>query len=123
MTQYHFGDFRWLGQPLEPVPLLYLLSLLQGFGAVLTALAVLGLGLAWRRRRAEAILLLAFPVVYLAFLMPKQLFFPRFTIPLLPNLALLAAYGLVALAPRLGAAWERRRRVAALAVLLAAVLL
>ena len=31
-VQYGYGNQRWLGQPLEPVPLLYLTSLLQGFG-------------------------------------------------------------------------------------------
>ena len=120
LTQYHFGDNRWLGQPLEPVPLLYLTSLLQGFGALPLGLALIGLGLALRRRRAAALLLVAFPIVYLAFLMRKELFFPRFTMPLLPSLALLAAYGLVGLASMVSTA---RVRAAVLAAVLVAALL
>lgn len=100
-VQYGYGNQRWLGQPLAPVPLLYLTSLLQGFGALPLAAGLIGLAQALRRQRAAAILLLAFPLVYLAFLVPKQLFFPRFVIPLLPNLCLLAAYGLPAVGARL----------------------
>jgi hypothetical protein len=120
LTQYHYGDQRWLGQPLEPVPLLYLTSLLQGFGALALGLALVGLVWALRARaplagvagagrlapRAAALLLVAFPLVYLAFLLPKALFFPRFLIPLLPNLSLLAACGVVFLAGRLPRRWQ-----------------
>jgi hypothetical protein len=133
LTQYHYGDQRWLGQPLEPVALLYLTSLLQGFGALALLLALVGL--AWALRiptprpgpagaarlapRAAALLLVAFPLVYLAVLLPKALFFPRFLIPLLPNLCLLAACGALALAGRL----PRRWRGAGLGLLVALALL
>src|SRR5207248_3775265 len=71
-----------------------------------------------RTRRPALILLLAFPLAYLAFLMPKALFFPRFAIPLLPACCLLAAFGACELADRLRPA----RRQAGLAALLAAAL-
>jgi 4-amino-4-deoxy-L-arabinose transferase-like glycosyltransferase len=133
LTQYHYGDQRWLGQPLEPVPLLYLTSLLQGFGALALALALVGLIWALRTRtprgpsvgrerlvpRAAGVLLVAFPLVYLAFLLPRALFFPRFLIPLLPNLALLAACGAVVLAGLLARRWQP----AGLALLVALALL
>ena len=117
-TQYRFGNLAWLGQPTDPVPLQYLTALLQGFGAIPLALALVGLAVAWRIRRPAVIVLLAFPLAYLAFLMPKALFFPRFTIPLLPACCLLAAFGACELVDRLRPA----RRPAGLAVLLAAAL-
>jgi hypothetical protein len=117
-TQYRYGESRWLGQPLEPVPLLYLTSLLQGFGLIPCLLALAGAALAWRSNRKALVLLLSFPAIYLAFLMPKALFFPRFTIPLLPALALLASYGALELAGRIPCRWRRP----GLALLLAAAL-
>jgi hypothetical protein len=97
LVQYGFGSSRWLGQPLDPTPLLYLTSLLQGFGAPALALAGLGVAFALRRStgRGSALVLLAFPAAYLAFLMPKLLFFPRFTIPLLPVLCPFAGLAIV----------------------------
>lgn len=108
--QYSYGNGRWLGQPPDPVPWLYLTSLLQGFGTLALVLSALGLLLAvtspWRRYRrwgwpAEALVLLAFPVTYLAFLLPKDVFFPRLVLPLVPFCSLLAGYGTLSLARRL----------------------
>jgi 4-amino-4-deoxy-L-arabinose transferase-like glycosyltransferase len=106
LTQYRFGESRWLGQPLEPVPLLYVTTLLQGFGAVPLGLALVGLALVWRRRAAEGAVVLAFPIVYLLFLLPKPLFFPRLAVPLLPFCSLLAAYGASELVGRLTPNWR-----------------
>jgi dolichyl-phosphate-mannose-protein mannosyltransferase len=105
LTQLGYGNNRWLGQGDEPVPLLYLTSLLQGFGALALALALAALiwGLLVPERRAGVLLVAAFPLAYLAFMLPKALFFPRFALPLLPFLALLAALALVELASRLPA--------------------
>jgi hypothetical protein len=116
--QSGYGDGRWVGQPEGPVPLLYLTSLLQGFGALPLALALAGLVLAWREQRREAVLLLAFPLAYLAFLLPRALFFSRFAIPLLPACCLLAALGACGLTDRLRPA----RRSIGLAGLLVAAL-
>jgi hypothetical protein len=106
LVQYRFGDSRWLGQPLEPVPLLYLTTLLQGFGAVPLALALVGLLLACRQQLRAAAVLLAFPMAYLLFLLPKALFFPRFALPLLPFCSLLAAYAASKLVGRLQPEWR-----------------
>lgn len=111
--QYDFGSARWLGQPTDPVPWLYLTSLLHGFGVVPLALAALGLVQAVRSRSpehrgrrwpAEALVLLAFPLAYLAFLLPKAVFFPRLVLPLVPFCGLLAAYGALEVARRCGPA-------------------
>jgi 4-amino-4-deoxy-L-arabinose transferase-like glycosyltransferase len=104
VRQHAFGGGRWLGQPPDPVPWLYLTSLLQGFGVVPLAFAVLGLVAAGRslssehqrfRWPAEALVLLAFPLMYLAFLLPKAVFFPRLILPLVPFCSLLAGYGVI----------------------------
>jgi 4-amino-4-deoxy-L-arabinose transferase-like glycosyltransferase len=130
-TQYGFGGARWLGQPTDPVPWLYLTSLLHGFGAVPLALAALGLALAARspspetgrlRWSAAALVLLAFPVAYLAFLLPKAVFFPRLVLPLVPFCSLLAGYGAIEAARRFGPRFGPRGRSFGLAVLLGVAL-
>jgi hypothetical protein len=118
LNQYGLGNEPFYGQSSEPVPLLYLTSLLQGFGVLPLALALIGLALAWRTRRGEAMLLVAFPVAYLAFLLPKAMFFARFSLPLVPVCCILAAYGVSELADRLRPA----RRSIGVAALLAVAL-
>lgn len=110
LTQYRFGESRWLGQPADPVPWLYLTSLLHGFGVVPLALAMLGLMLLARRSSTTShpafprglLVLLAFPAAYLAFLLPKEVFFPRLILPLVPFFSVLAACGMIELARRFG---------------------
>jgi hypothetical protein len=116
LNQYRHGETPWLGQPPEPVPLQYLTTLLQGYGALPLVLAVVGLALAWHRHRAEALLVAAFPFAYLTFMLPKALFFARFAIPVLPFLCLLAGYGTLMLVRLLRPTF----RSAGLAALLAA---
>jgi hypothetical protein len=100
LEQYRFGSNRWLGQSPDPVPMLYLSSLLQGFGALPLALAMAGLVLAWRRHRRETVLLITFPLTYLAFMLKTELFFVRFALPLVPYCSLLAAHGAAGLVAR-----------------------
>ena len=128
VQQYGYGNVRWLGQPTDPVPWLYLTSLLQGFGVVPFALAAVGLLLAVRslsranpRRSwpAEGLVLLAFPAAYLAFLLPKAVFFPRLILPLVPFCALLAGVGALEAARRC----DPRGRSVGLAVLLGVALI
>jgi hypothetical protein len=117
--QYGFGETPRLGQQPEPVPLLYLTSLLQGFGVVPLVLASVGLGLAWRDRRSESVVCLLFPIAYLTFLLSKALFFPRLAIPLLPFLCVLAAYGTLRLTAGIPAAWRSASLLALLTVAVA----
>jgi hypothetical protein len=75
--------------------------LLQGFGALPLGLALVGMVAGWRRWRTETVLVAAFPAVYLAFMLPKAVFWVRLVLPLLPFCSLLAAIGLGELADRL----------------------
>ncbi len=94
LEQYRDGTVAWFGQSADPVPLLYGLTLAQAMGWLQLALAVVGLAaLCWHRWRA-ALLLGGFPAAYLLFMATKALFFVRFALPLLPFLALFAAFGL-----------------------------
>src|SRR5439155_21328942 len=117
-TQAGYGANRWLGQPPDPVPLLYVTNLLQGFGAVPLGLALLGLLLVWRASRAGSVVLCAFPAAYLLFLLPKSVFFARLVIPLLPFVSLLAGVAVAGLVCRLRPSW----RPAGLLVLLTVAL-
>src|SRR5207249_1109945 len=106
VTQSGYGANRWLGQPPDPVPSLYLTNLLQGFGLVPLALALLGLCTIWRAGRAEAAVLCTFPVAYLLFLLPKSVFFARLVVPLLPFASLLAGYAVALVVGWLRPAWR-----------------
>jgi 4-amino-4-deoxy-L-arabinose transferase-like glycosyltransferase len=119
LDQYATAGGRWFGQALEPVPLLYLTHLLQGFGALPLALAGAGLALGLRWRPAATALVAAFPAAYLAFMLTKGAFFARLAIPLLPFCALLAAVGTVGLARRLPPSGRRAGLVGLLAIALA----
>lgn len=128
VRQHGYGNERWLGQPTVPVPWLYVTSLLHGFGVVPLALAVLGAVLAIRspspeQRRfgwgAEMLVLLAFPLGYLVFLLPKAVFFPRLILPLVPICSLMAAFAVIEVGRGLGARWRSFGPAALLGVALA----
>ena len=97
----------WACELLEQVPLQYLLTLIQGCGLVPLAFAAAGLILGWREQRRAILLVVAFPLAYLAFLLPKALFFARFALPLLPFCCLLAALGTVHLVQLARVEWRR----------------
>ncbi|MDR7255364.1 hypothetical protein J2X46_004366 [Nocardioides sp. BE266] len=75
----------------------YPVTLLWGLGAVPTVLAVLGLVLAWRRDRAVAVLLVAFPVLLYAAMATQDRWFARWLLPAYPSLVVLAGHGVVRL--------------------------
>jgi 4-amino-4-deoxy-L-arabinose transferase-like glycosyltransferase len=116
--QLDLGNAGWSGQSLAPVPLQYLLTLVQGFGLLGLALAAVGAVAGWRVQRAATGLVLCFPLTYLAFMLPKALFFARFALPLLPFICLLAATGALALVRATPRGW----REPVLAVLVLAAL-
>lgn len=100
-----WGDAPMWGQSREPLAWLYGRATLALTGELPALLALLGLAWLVRREPRRALIVLALPVLYLAGMATKQLFFWRFVLPLLPALALLAAAGGAvlarALAPRL----------------------
>ena len=117
-SQARLGDLPWAGQPTESVAVLYGTSLAQGVGGLAVSLALVGLVMLWRARRGELCVLLAFPLTYLLFMLPKALFFTRFALPLVPFVCLLAAYSLVRLSKLVRGPW----RPAVLAALIAATI-
>jgi hypothetical protein len=118
-TQIGFGALRWGGQDDLPTPLLYLYTLLQGFGAVPLTLALLAIPLlakqSWRLFTVFAVI----PTIYLAFMFAQRLFFARFAIPILPFLSLMAGFTIWRALVHV----DRRRLGSALSVALVAVTL
>ncbi|MDQ3849428.1 MAG: hypothetical protein M3296_02270, partial [Actinomycetota bacterium] len=109
-----------LGQPAEGGIVFYLHSLTWGFGWAALGAALLGFALEWRRDRVRALLLIALPVLLLAyFVTDADRFFARWLLPGYPVLAMLAGVGLARTARAVPA--RGALQAAALAVLVAAV--
>ncbi|MCC7105991.1 MAG: glycosyltransferase family 39 protein [Chloroflexi bacterium] len=98
LVQRRFSRLGWEGQSSDPVSWLHLTTLVQGFGPVALVLSVVGAALLTWRRPLSAGVLLGYPLVYLAFMLTVHLFFARFVVPVLPFLALAAAFAVVELA-------------------------
>ena len=116
IRQAELGARRWPGQTPDPVLLLYGTTLVQAFGPPALLSAALGLAFLLRRRPDLGLALAAGPLAYLAVMGGKALFFARFALPLVPFACLFAAYGLIRLWARVGAA-RARVAVATLACL------
>ncbi|WP_426241401.1 ArnT family glycosyltransferase [Nocardioides sp. LHG3406-4] len=84
----------WIGYPL---------SLVWGFGLIPLVLAAVGTVVAWRRERARALLVVAFPVVLYVAMAMQERYFGRWLLPAYPALAVLAGYGAVRTVDFLGA--------------------
>jgi hypothetical protein len=80
----------------------------EGMGVPLFLLAVGGIGVALWRRGAPEIILLAFPLPYFLFIGNWSSRFERYTLPLLPFLALLGALCLVTIARAVRAGLDGR---------------
>lgn len=94
VNQYtRWGNSPSWGQSREALPLLYGRATLAMLGGAHAVAVVWGTLIVVVRRRRTAALVLAFPLLYLAGMLSKELFFWRFVLPLLPALALLAALG------------------------------
>jgi hypothetical protein len=119
-AQSYAADEPKIGQDAESPLTFYPSSLTWGLGWG-GALAALG-GLVWlfRRERARALLLAAFPVLLYLYLCTAERHFARWLMPTYPALALLAGFGLARAARSL--ALRPGRQVVAFAVLLGLVL-
>lgn len=119
--QYQLGSMGWFGAVPGPAPMMrYLLALDHAMGSVQILLVVLGVGLGLLRARRAALLLAAFPIVYVLFMATKELFFVRFALPLLPSLCVFAGLGGQLVATNLASVLGQR--AAPLLVALAATL-
>ncbi len=93
-TQLGFGAEVWPGQDSTWSGFQYVTTLVQGFGLVPLALAILGAILLAKHDRPAFSVLLSVPTVYLLSMFASRLFFARFAIPVLPPLALSAGYAI-----------------------------
>jgi Dolichyl-phosphate-mannose-protein mannosyltransferase len=110
-----------LGQDRVPGWLYYGWTLTWGFGWAPALAAVAGAVLALRRDLPRGLLLVAFPLLFWAFLGFQARWFGRWLLPAYPALAILAAYAAVRLVDALPVAPARRRALlVGVALLLAA---
>jgi hypothetical protein len=109
-TQYILGHANYVveGQPPQPVLLVYLKALWYGGGPVVCVVALLGTLTVLRahERRREVLLVLLLPAIYLAYMSTKASVYLRYTMLLVPFVALFAGLGLELLARR----WSMRAR-------------
>ncbi|MEX2196944.1 MAG: glycosyltransferase family 39 protein [Thermoleophilaceae bacterium] len=89
------GDFAKLGQAQDSGFLYYLDSLTWGLGWAAAVAALAGLVLEFRRDRARALLLAAFPVALFVYLALQSRYFGRWLLPVYPVLVMLAAVAIV----------------------------
>ena len=108
-----------VGQPDDPVSLLYARTVVHGIGWPTVVLALIGLAWMLRADRRGALVLLGCPALYLMVMLRNELFAGRFALPLLPFVAIFAAAGVAWVAARQPTA--TRRRVAVGLALLAIV--
>ena len=93
-NQYtRWGDNPAWGQSREPMPWLYVRATLAMIGGAHAIALLWGVLMIAAKSWRTAAVLLAFPLLYLAGMLTKSLFFWRFVLPLLPALAVLAALG------------------------------
>lgn len=118
-TQLGYGARPWDGQEAGIPLLMYLSTLLHGYGLAPLALSAVGVLLAARRHPARTALVLVIPVTYLLFMSTQQLFFVRFAITVLPFIAIPAGYAIDRISRR--AASPRWAAAAACATLALAV--
>jgi hypothetical protein len=100
-------EVRKLGQSQESGMVYYLWTLTWGIGWLPSLFAVIGAILLAHRWRAAAAVLVPAPILFLFFMGSQHVFFGRYLIPILPFVALLAAYAVGELA-QLVAAGHRR---------------
>jgi hypothetical protein len=112
--QMTLGGEAWEGQVPGPSGPLYLMSIGQGIGWIMLTLALVGLILLVRRAPRQAAVLVAFPLVYLLFMLRTELFFVRFALPIVPFLCLFAAAAVVLVARALPGSRQRLLAGAAL---------
>ncbi|MGH7428773.1 MAG: ArnT family glycosyltransferase [Candidatus Methylomirabilaceae bacterium] len=90
--QMEVAEECYPGQELTPMSQQVITALAQGSGIAVLLLAVLGVGLLWRKRHPGLRFLALLTVVYVAyFAFLSKALFARFLIPALPGICLLAA--------------------------------
>lgn len=114
-AQYGYGASPWATQDALPTWWMHLAGLVHGYGLLPLLLSTIGALWAIRHAPLRLGLVAAFPAGYYAFMSGQQLYFARFTIPLIPFVAILSGCGL---------AWlENRTKSLRFGALLASALL
>jgi hypothetical protein len=120
-AQSYAADEPKLGQDAESPLSFYPWTLTWGLGWGAAIAALVGTAWLYRRQRARALLLAAFPVLLYLYLCTAERHFARWLLPIYPVLALLAGFGLARAARSFSVRPDRQ--AVAFALLLGAVLI
>ncbi len=97
LSQLDLGGTAWSGQASDPTAVQFLAGVVHGSGAVAAAMALVGAVVLLGRNRGQGILMLSFPICYFGFMSAMDLFFVRWVVPVMPFVALWAAYAFIRL--------------------------
>ena len=106
MCQAELNKQPWFGCSHESSYILFLTTIINGYGLIPSLFVLVGLVFLWRKKR-QLILVSFFPLIYYLLLGMSKLFFSRFVIPMLPYLALISGYGIFYTANCFGKAKEK----------------
>lgn len=99
LSQLDLGGSAWSGQSAEATAWQFLAGAVHGGGAVVALLALVGVIGILVGSRAQAALLLSFPLCYFGFMSAMDLFFVRWVVPVIPFVALWVARGVETVLP------------------------
>ena len=106
--QFMFSKRPWVGASSTLSYIQYFFTSLWGYGLLPFCFFIIGSVSLWRKKEKQKLLLiLCFPLFYYLLLGAMKLFFVRFTIPLIPYLCILSAYGIISLVNRIPYTYQR----------------
>ena len=101
IDQYNISKQNWLCVPQSDSYLLYIKTVIWGYGLFPFIFSLIGFVFLWSRMK-EFLLLIIFPFAYFLLMGSTRFFFVRYAMPLLPFLCVSSAYGIIRTAGHFG---------------------
>ena len=110
IDQYNISRQNWLSVPQSDSYLLYIKTVIWGYGLFPFIFSLIGFAFLWPRMK-EFLLLMIFPCAYFLLMGSSRFFFVRYALPLLPFLCVTSAYGIIKVAGYFGEKGSRKAAV------------